>query len=100
MRDRLMKLHQEKMEVALVNHQPLTLTEDELKDLCEFCNSFLYDSWPYNFGDEEEENEKELTCECDGALELTIDRALKDAIGDDDLAECVINAAKALANSI
>jgi hypothetical protein len=41
---RLMKLHQEKLEVVLMKKESqVTFTQQELKDLCEFLNMFLYD---------------------------------------------------------
>ena len=44
MKDRLMKLHQEKLEVALVEKvNSLSLNLQEIKDICEFFNTFLYD---------------------------------------------------------
>ena len=40
---RIMKLHQEKLEVALIKKKSqITFTQQELKDLCEFLNMFLY----------------------------------------------------------
>ena len=43
-RGRLMKLHQEKLEVALANKDaPLSLDLQEIEDICEFFNCFLYD---------------------------------------------------------
>jgi len=40
---RLMKLHQDKLEVALVHEDaPLSLDLEEIADLCEFFNCFLY----------------------------------------------------------
>ena len=48
LRDRLMKLHQERLEQALsVMESEVTVdfkfTKEELEDLCEFMDSFLYD---------------------------------------------------------
>lgn len=44
LRKRLMKLHQEKLEVALMKKKTETiLSIQELEDLCEFLNTFLYD---------------------------------------------------------
>jgi hypothetical protein len=41
---RLMKLHQEKLEVILSKKEgQVTFTQQELEDLCEFLNTFLYD---------------------------------------------------------
>lgn len=40
---RLMKLHQEKLEIALLKKESqITFKQQELKDLCEFLNTFLY----------------------------------------------------------
>ena len=50
LKDRLMKLHQDKLEVVLMNseaknsiHKSVYLTHQEIEDLCEFLNGFLYD---------------------------------------------------------
>jgi len=44
LRTRLMELHQEKLEVALENKDaPLSLDLQEIGDLCEFLNVFLYE---------------------------------------------------------
>jgi len=40
---RLMKLHQEKLEVALRDEDTLSLELQEIEDICEFMNTFLYD---------------------------------------------------------
>jgi hypothetical protein len=44
LRMRLIKLHQEKLEPTLIERKDqISLTQQELEDLCEFLNIFLYD---------------------------------------------------------
>jgi len=44
LRDRLIKFHTEKLEVARFHEDaPLSLDLQEIDDLCEFLNTFLYD---------------------------------------------------------
>ena len=43
LRLRLMALHQEKLEVGILNEEDVTLGQSELKDLSEFLSETLYE---------------------------------------------------------
>ena len=40
---RLMTLHQERIETSLIHGEPIMLSVQEMQDLSEFMNTFLYD---------------------------------------------------------